>query len=78
VVAITDDSDERALIEAAQADPARFLDVYECHFHRVYAYVIRRTLSRAEAEEERKRLLDSRRRHSTSTCRMSTRCLRGR
>jgi RNA polymerase sigma-70 factor, ECF subfamily len=51
VVAITDDHDERALIEAAQADPARFVDVYERHFHRVYAYVIRRTGSRAEAED---------------------------
>ena len=48
---ITDDSDERALIEAAQADPARFADLYESHFHRVYAYVIRRTGSRAEAED---------------------------
>jgi len=51
VVAITDDHDERALIEAAQADPARFVDLYERHFHRVYAYVIRRTGSRAEAED---------------------------
>jgi RNA polymerase sigma-70 factor (ECF subfamily) len=51
VVAITDDHDERALIEAAQADPARFVDLYERHFHRVYAYVIRRTGSRTEAED---------------------------
>jgi RNA polymerase sigma-70 factor (ECF subfamily) len=51
VVAITDDHDERALIEAAQADPARFVDLYERYFHRVYAYVIRRTRSRAEAED---------------------------
>ena len=50
-MAITDDSDERALIEAAQADPARFADLYERHFHRVYAYVIRRAGSRAEAED---------------------------
>jgi RNA polymerase sigma-70 factor, ECF subfamily len=50
-VAITDDHDERALIEAAQADPARFVDIYERHFHRVYAYAIRRTASRAEAED---------------------------
>jgi hypothetical protein len=50
-VAITDDHDERALIEAAQADPARFVDLYERHFHRVYAYVIRRMGSRAEAED---------------------------
>jgi RNA polymerase sigma-70 factor, ECF subfamily len=51
VVAITDDHDERALIEAAQADPARFVDLYERHFHRVYAYAMRRTASRAEAED---------------------------
>src|SRR5687767_6726122 len=51
VAAITNDSDERALIEAAQADPARFVDLYERHFHRVYAYVIRRTGSRPEAED---------------------------
>jgi RNA polymerase sigma-70 factor (ECF subfamily) len=51
VVAITDDHDERALIEAAQADPARFVDLYERCFHQVYAYVIRRTGSRAEAED---------------------------
>ena len=50
-MAITDDHDERALIEAAQADPARFVDLYERHFHRIYAYVIRRTGSRAEAED---------------------------
>ena len=50
-MAITDDHDERALIEAAQADPARFVDLYERHFHRVYAYAIRRTASRAEAED---------------------------
>ena len=46
-----DDYDERSLIEAAQADPARFVDLYERHFHRVYAYVARRTASRAEAED---------------------------
>jgi RNA polymerase sigma-70 factor (ECF subfamily) len=51
VGAITDDYDERALIEAAQADPDRFVDLYERHFHRVYAYVIRRAGSRAEAED---------------------------
>jgi len=51
VVTTTDDRDERTLIEAAQADPARFVDLYERHFHRVYGYVIRRTGSRAEAED---------------------------
>ena len=51
MVAITSDDDERALILAAQADPARFVELYERHFHRVYAYVIRRAGSRAEAED---------------------------
>jgi RNA polymerase sigma-70 factor (ECF subfamily) len=45
------DEDERSLIEAAQADPARFVDLYERHFHRVYAYASRRASSRAEAED---------------------------
>jgi RNA polymerase sigma-70 factor, ECF subfamily len=47
----TDDIDERALIEAAQANPARFVDLYDRYFHRLYAYVIRRTRSREEAED---------------------------
>ena len=51
MAAITDDHDERMLIEAAQADPARFVDLYERHFHRVYAYVSRRAGSRVEAED---------------------------
>jgi RNA polymerase sigma-70 factor (ECF subfamily) len=51
VVTITGDDDERALVEAAQADPARFVDLYDRHFHRVYAYVIRRTGVRVEAED---------------------------
>jgi RNA polymerase sigma-70 factor (ECF subfamily) len=45
------DDDERSLIEAAQADPARFVDLYQRYFHRVYAYAVRRTGSRAEAED---------------------------
>ena len=47
----TGTDDERALIEAAQADPARFLDLYERYVHRVYAFVIRRTANRAAAED---------------------------
>lgn len=42
---------ERALIEAAQADPARFLEIYDRYFHRVWAYVVRRAADRAEAED---------------------------
>ena len=43
--------DERLLIEAAQADPARFLDLYDRYVDRVYAYVSRRAGSRALAED---------------------------
>jgi RNA polymerase sigma-70 factor (ECF subfamily) len=48
---VPDELDERSLVEAAQADPARFLDLYDRHFHRVYAYVVARTGSRAEGED---------------------------
>src|SRR4029450_1882633 len=43
--------DERLLIEAAQADPQRFADLYEQNFDRVYAFVARRSGSRGEAED---------------------------
>jgi RNA polymerase sigma-70 factor (ECF subfamily) len=43
--------DDRLLIEAAQADPARFVDVYERYVDRVYAYVSRRTRDRSTAED---------------------------
>jgi len=45
------EADERLLIEAAQKDPARFADLYELHFERVYAYVVRRVQDRAETED---------------------------
>jgi RNA polymerase sigma-70 factor (ECF subfamily) len=45
------DSEERLAIEAAQRDPSRFADLYENHFHRVYAFVLRRVSDRAEAED---------------------------
>jgi RNA polymerase sigma-70 factor (ECF subfamily) len=44
-------SDERLLIEAAQADPARFAELYEQNFDRVYAYIARRVRDRDRAEE---------------------------
>jgi RNA polymerase sigma-70 factor, ECF subfamily len=47
----TDDKDERTLIEAAQADPACFVELYDRCFHRVYAFVSRRTGNRAIAED---------------------------
>ena len=49
--ALKKEADERLLIEAAQKDPARFADLYEIHFGRVYAYVVRRVQDRAEAED---------------------------
>jgi RNA polymerase sigma-70 factor (ECF subfamily) len=45
------EADERLLVEAAQADPRRFAELYELHFHRVYAYVVKRVLNREEAED---------------------------
>jgi RNA polymerase sigma-70 factor, ECF subfamily len=44
-------SDDRQLVEAAQRDRARFADLYERHFYRVYAYVVRRVPSHEEAED---------------------------
>jgi RNA polymerase sigma-70 factor, ECF subfamily len=45
------DTAERLLIEAAQKDPARFADIYESNFHRVYAYIARRVGNRDIAED---------------------------
>ncbi len=42
---------ERALVEAAQRDPSCFAAIYEAHFERVYAYVVRRVRDRTEAED---------------------------
>ncbi len=47
----TDLPDERLLIEAAQRDPARFADLYDIYFDRLYAYVARRVVSREETED---------------------------
>jgi RNA polymerase sigma-70 factor, ECF subfamily len=45
------ESDERVLIEAAQNDPGRFAELYEQHFHQVYAYVARRIYDRSETQD---------------------------
>jgi RNA polymerase sigma-70 factor (ECF subfamily) len=45
------DTDERRAIEAAQKDPARFAELYENNFERVYAYIARRVRDRNEAED---------------------------
>jgi RNA polymerase sigma-70 factor (ECF subfamily) len=49
--ALKREADERLLIEAAQKDPARFAELYENNFERVYAYVVRRVRDRAETED---------------------------
>jgi RNA polymerase sigma-70 factor (ECF subfamily) len=42
---------DRLLVEAAQQDPARFAELYERNFERVYAYVVRRVHDRTETED---------------------------
>jgi RNA polymerase sigma-70 factor, ECF subfamily len=42
---------EKHLVEAAQADPSRFADLYELHFDRIYAFIARRVRDRGEAED---------------------------
>jgi len=46
-----DEAEERLLVAAAQQDPARFRELYEINFERVYAYVARRVPDRDEAED---------------------------
>jgi RNA polymerase sigma-70 factor (ECF subfamily) len=48
---MSQNSDERLLVEAAQRDPSRFADLYERNFYRVYAYVARRVGDRDCAED---------------------------
>ena len=43
--------DDRSLVEAAQADPARFAELYDRHVDRVYAFVSCRLRDRASAED---------------------------
>lgn len=45
------EADERVLIEAAQKDPSRFAELYENHFDRVYAFIVRRVRDRYEAQD---------------------------
>ena len=44
-------ADERLLVEAAQRDPRCFGELYELHFHRVYAYAMTRLHDRDAAED---------------------------
>jgi len=45
------ESDDRPLIEAAQNEPARFAELYDQNFSRVYAFFVRRVASREEAQD---------------------------
>lgn len=49
--ALGPDGDDRLLVEAAQQDPARFAELYEQNFHRVYAYIACRVGDRHQAED---------------------------
>ncbi|PYY03402.1 MAG: hypothetical protein DMG64_07930 [Acidobacteria bacterium] len=49
--ALTNDADERLLIEAAKRDPARFGELYRRYVYQVYAYVSRRVGTREEVED---------------------------
>src|SRR5262249_17020190 len=46
-----DEPDDRLLVEAAQKDPTRFADLYERHFERVYAFIVRRVGNRHDAQD---------------------------
>lgn len=45
------DTEELLLVEAAQDDPAKFGDLYEIHFERIYAFIARRVRDRDIAED---------------------------
>jgi RNA polymerase sigma-70 factor (ECF subfamily) len=45
------DIDEQSLIEAVQAEPARFAELYEQNFARIYAFFARRVATREEAQD---------------------------
>ena len=47
----TEATDERLLVEAAQADLSKFDALYELHFDRVYFFIVSRVHDRAVAED---------------------------
>lgn len=51
LMGVPEETKERLLVEAAQLDPARFADLYEHNFERVYAFIVRRVRIREEAED---------------------------
>ena len=44
-------AEERLMVEAAQHDPAKFADLYETHFDRVYAFIASRVRDRHMTED---------------------------
>ena len=48
---MSQDQDDRLLVEAAQRDPSRFADLYSQNFYRVYAYIAHRVGDRHHAED---------------------------
>ena len=48
---LTNQDDERLQVEAARQDPARFAELYENNFERVYAYIAHRVHNREEAQD---------------------------
>jgi RNA polymerase sigma-70 factor, ECF subfamily len=48
---VREGAEERLLIAAAQKDPAKFADLYELHFERIYAFLARRLGDRDKAED---------------------------
>jgi RNA polymerase sigma-70 factor (ECF subfamily) len=48
---LTNQNEERLQVEAARQDPARFAELYENNFERVYAYIAHRVHTREEAQD---------------------------
>jgi len=48
---VREDAGERLLVAAAQEDPAKFAELYDIHFERVYAFIARRVGDRDRAED---------------------------
>ncbi|HSY58786.1 MAG TPA: sigma-70 family RNA polymerase sigma factor [Terriglobales bacterium] len=48
---VSHEAEERLLIEAAKTDRARFAELYELHFERVYAFIGRRVYDRATVQD---------------------------
>jgi RNA polymerase sigma-70 factor (ECF subfamily) len=48
---VTDEADDKVLVESAQRDPRRFAELYARHFDRVYAFIARRVPARLDAQD---------------------------